>query len=490
MKRKIPAVSWAPGAIVLALALPGCVSGPDFERPELDVGRQFVASGDSEGIDRFATDDVPATRWWREFEDPTLDALVEQALDENLSVETGLARLQQATALADAARGARLPSVQATAQGARVRTSSPNLASVGTDAIEITGYSADLRVSYDLDLFGKRARRAESARARRDEAAYRLQAIRLLVAAEVVTTYIELASLRDEIALREQQIEDQQARLDLLEARRRFGLERGATAIDAAAEVEQLRAMLPSIRQRTDGAVHRLAVLQGLFPAQAVVKKASLAGLKQPVSLDTGIPSQLVRNRPDILAAEARLAAASAEIGVATANLYPDLSIMASGGVAGFEGAVTILEPVWSIGGGILAPLFQGGRLRAEKRAAEANYRAELGEYRGVVLGAFEQVANGLRAFENNSQAVKSSTKAARLAEESHAVAAARFDAGVEAYTSVLLTQRRAQDARIGELRAKASWLSDTALLLSAVAPVEPMSAIVGDAIPPKHPLP
>lgn len=474
MPKKPPKIrSGAAACIVLAITA-GCAAGPDYVRPQVNAGPAFVQDSGSAGPGKRWTDAAARSIWWTLFEDPKLVSLIDEAIARSPRVDEALARLEQAQALADAARGGRLPSVQLQGQAAQLRTVPLNgLGGAGDRAVELTNYTGEVAVSYDLDLFGKNARRVEAAEARRAEAEYALAATHLLIAGQVAAAYIELGALCDERLLLDRKIAAEKTRLDLLSIRQEYGLERQTAANELAFIVERLRAQRLLVQQRIDVNVHRIAVLLGRNPAEAPIREATLANLTMPAQLAAGVPSSLIRNRPDILAAEARLAAASAEVGVATADLYPNMTITASAGATGFEGIGSIFEPIWLVGTRLLAPIFEGGKRKALTRAAEANFTSELGRYRTVILTSFEQVANGLKAAENNAQAQEATARAARLAQANSAAARSRHAAGLEPYATVLLEESRASDAEIADLYARSRWFTDAALLLSAVAPIE-----------------
>ena len=462
-------------AACIALAITaGCAAGPNYVRPQVSAGAAFIEASDSAGPGRRWNDTAARSNWWILFEDPKLVWLIEEAIAKSPRVDEALARLGRAQALADAARGGRLPAIQLQGQAAQLRTVPLNgLGAAGDRAVELTNYTGEVAVSYDLDLFGKNARRVEAAEARQAEAEFALAATHLLIAGQVAAAYIELGALCDERLLLEKKITAEKSRLDLLSLRQQHGLERETAANELSLSVERLRAQRLVVQQRIEVNVHRIAVLLGRNPAEAPIREATLATLAMPAQLAAGVPSSLIRNRPDILAAEARLAAASAEIGVATADLYPNMTITASAGATGFEGIGSIFEPIWLAGTRLLAPIFEGGKRKALKRAAEANIASELGRYRTVILGSFEQVATGLKAAENNAQAQEATARAARLAQANRAAARARHAVGLEPYANVLLEESRASDAEIADLYARSRWFTDAALLLSAVAPIE-----------------
>ncbi len=272
-----------------------------------------------------------------------------------------------------------------------------------------------MAVSYALDLFGANRRLIEGLNAQVDYQNWQLQGARLMLAGNVVSAAIRQAQLRSQIDLTRQMLALQQQQLGITEQRVQAGGLASYNISQQRTLVEQTRATIPPLEQQLDVVNHQLAVLIGKSPAEAHIEPITLDQLHLPEELPVSLPSSLVRQRPDIRAAESLMHQASANVGVATANLYPQITLSASVGAIGTS--FTDGGNVWSFGGALAQPIFNGGALRAEKRKAVAAYEEAGANYQQVVLQAFEQVADSLRAIDHDAQTLQARTEAAAQAE-------------------------------------------------------------------------
>ncbi|SFH62892.1 efflux transporter, outer membrane factor (OMF) lipoprotein, NodT family [Collimonas sp. OK307] len=467
---------------VIAGLLSACAVGPDFKTPAAPAVQQYtsgtpvtatVASAGAGGVaQRFdPAMDIPA-QWWALFHSPQLDALVREALANSPLMAQAKATLRQASETLSGQTGAtRYPQIdlQLGSKRQQIDTAAlgiPNVPQAGP----FTLYNAAVDVSYTVDAFGANTRMLEGLQAQVQNQADELQAMRLTLAANVVTAAIRQASLRTQIVSSEQMLQLQHQQLDIMEQRFAAG---GIARRDLKNQhtlVAQSEAALPALRQQLAQVSHQLAVYLGKAPAQVDVQPLDLNTLTLPATLPLSLPSALARQRPDIRAAEATLHQASAQVGVAMANLYPQLTI--SGSVGAEQTRISEIANslnVWSIGIKLMQPLFHGGELRAKKRSAIAAYDAAAAGYQQTVLQALQQVADSLRALENDARALQARTQAAENAADSLTITQRQYQAGGVSHLSLLDAQRQRMQTDLDRTVAQAARFTDTAALLQAL---------------------
>lgn len=465
-------------AFGLSLLLGGCTLGPDFSPPPTPADAGYLPPGQQEPAGRSDRPDPQAVAigqqlrgdWWTLFQSPDLDRVVADAVGGNRNLAAAHASLGQAVQAAAAAGGALFPQIDATAQADRERI---NLAAYGIPGPSpvFNLYQVGPTVSYALDLFGKNHRRAEQAEALAASQGYQLDAAYLSLTGNVVAQAVAIAALRAQIRATGDIVADDEQNLGLVQAAKAAG---SATQVDVLHAETQLvgdRTLLPPLRQQLAVARHALAVLVGRTPAQWTPPDFDLDGFRLPRDLPVSLPSHLVRQRPDLLAAEAELHAASAAVGVATAARYPDITLSAD-----FLQQATYPGHLWqeaassvTAGGGLTGPLFHGGALAAGQRAAEAAYAAAGARYQQTVLAAFAQVADLLQALANDADECAAQDKAAAAAAESLRLTRFSYSAGNVGVLQVLDAQRQYQQARLGSVRARAQRYLDTAQLFLAM---------------------
>lgn len=463
----------APMALCALLA--GCAVGPDFKPPTAPDVVSYTPqaqAGPSDGAQRFlAGADIPA-EWWRLFRSDALDRLVRQALDASPTLEQARARLRQAQEDLNAETGGRLlPSVDGNLSVARQKV---DPAAFGVPVAEppppFTLYNASIDVSYTLDVFGGNQRALEGLAAQVDYQAHELQAARMSLAANVVTAAIRQADLSERLAATRELLAAQARQQDIMRQR----LDAGGIALadlrNQELLVAQTRATVPPLDYQLAQVTHQLATYLGVPPAALQSAPLRLADLALPADVPTSVPSALTRQRPDILAAEALWRKASADVGVATANLYPQFTLTASFG-SQRTGAGDLADGVniWNLGLGLVQPLFHGGELRARKRSAQAAYEAAAAGYQQTVLDGLRQVADALRALQTDGDAFAAYDDAWRRADEAGRIAAGRYQAGGISHLSLLDSQRQVLQTRISRAQAQAARYTDTAALLQAL---------------------
>jgi NodT family efflux transporter outer membrane factor (OMF) lipoprotein len=414
--------------------------------------------------------DIPA-EWWTLFQCPPLDALVRQALRDSPKLAQAQAKLVRAQQELQARQGAtRYPKLDA---GASI-----NSVGVEADAFQsesvaenfpLTLSAATVSVSYTLDLFGKNRRELEGLRAAVEYERFELEAARLMLAGNVVTAAIEEASLREQIATTEKAVSLATRQLEIVERLESLGAVPKLDIVQQMGELASTRAALPGLRRRLEQTRHRLAVYLGQPPADAQLPEIRLADLRLPTDLPLSLPSDLARQRPDIRAAEALLHEASARVGVATANLYPRITLSGTAGAVAVTPLLNGVAGFALLGASIAQPLFHGGELKARKRSAVAAFDQAGAAYREVVLSGLQNVADTLVALDADAKTLRDRAEAATLAKTAYEITAKQYEAGGVSLFGLLEVQRQQVTASVDEVRATADRLADSAALFQAL---------------------
>jgi NodT family efflux transporter outer membrane factor (OMF) lipoprotein len=412
---------------------------------------------------------IPAA-WWELFQSQALNRLIEEALKTNPDLDAAMAALRVAHETTAAGEGALFPTVDAGANITREKESS--IAFGGSSSIPaFTLYNASVSVSYALDVFGLARRSIEELAAQEEMQRYQLEAARISLSANVVTAAVTEASLRGQIAATQTIIDDEQKQLDLLQAQLDLGGVTKAAVLAEATQLAETKATLPPLEKQLAIIRHQLSVLAGRFPADEPAAHFELADLKLPQEVPVSLPSQLVEQRPDVRAAEANWHAASAAIGVATANMLPQFPITGDLGLDAGKLA-GLFEPgagIWSLGAGLTQPIFHGGTLLHQKRAAEAGYDEAAAQYRKTVLTAFQNVADALHALRSDAEALKANAAAEQAASDSRDLSETQYKVGAVSYLAFLSAEQAEQQAKLALVASEAARYADTAALFQAL---------------------
>jgi NodT family efflux transporter outer membrane factor (OMF) lipoprotein len=474
-----PRSMWiALGAALLA----GCTTvGPDYKPPAAPEVGQYTrqtlpqqtasAPGEFGSAQRFETVDRVSPDWWRGYGSAKLDALVATALRNSPTLAAAQATLRQAQETYAAQAGSTLyPTVNAKLGASRNQTNAAALGQNSTATNVFNLYNAGVAVSYNLDLFGGNRRALEALAAQADYQRYQLDAARLTLAANVVTAAITQAQLAAQIDATEAILRAQQDQLDIARKRFELGAAARSDVLGLQTQVEQTRASLPPLRNRLEQTDHLLAVLLGQAPGAAQIPRFALSDFTLPQSLPVVVPSHLVRQRPDIRASAALLHAATAQYGVAVSNLYPQINLSASLSTQALT-AGALFGPgsaVWTLAGQLAQPLFNAG-LKAGANAAQASLQAAGANYQQTVLQALRNVADALRALDNDAQTLQAQASADASAQESLKLVEQQYALGAASYLQLLTAQQQAQQTRIGLIAAQAQRLADSAALYQAM---------------------
>jgi len=458
-------------SVLVLAALAGC-GGEPIKPPEIPSADNYTPSQVVE--ERIAPGkDVPA-EWWKLFQSAPLDALVREALEASPTLARASAKLRQSQEELSARKGGtQLPKVDAKLSANRIDV---NPESLGVQQLPVNTpfnlYLASIGVSYSLDLFGANRRELEALQSGVDYQRYELEAARLMLAGNVVTAAIREASLREQISTTEDVIGLHARQLAIVERLEQIGTASRADVAAQRVELAQARALLPELERQLEQVRHRLATLTGRLPgAAAQLPQFRLAELQLPAELPLGVPSELARRRPDIRGAEALLQQAAARVGVATANLYPQITLTATFGSLASSGG-DLLGPgtgFYLLGASLAQPIFRGGELQAKRRAAVAAYEQAGAAYKEVVLQGFQNVADALRALEADQKKLAERSDAAAQARAYRDITAARYKSGAVSYYTLTEAQRRLHQALLDRTQASADRYADSAALFQAL---------------------
>jgi NodT family efflux transporter outer membrane factor (OMF) lipoprotein len=426
------------------------------------------AGTEAASIQHISLGSGPPDQWWTLLRSPEIDRLVKQALQNNQSVAGAKAHLAAARERLRAARGAWYPQVDVAAGAQRTRFGAPVLGPLAKDFPPFSAYTAGAQVSYDFDIFGSTRSHVDEAAADAQYQSEQLAAVALVVSGNVAIEALQIATVRAQIRVAEQIVSDDEHMLSLIRAARGLGAVSEMDVLSAQSQLDHDRTLLPPLHQQLSEAQDTLADLIGVVPADAPATEMDLEALRPPDDLPLALPSELVRRRPDIGAAEAQLHAAGATVGVATAAMYPHFSLSASlAGQGLLDGGPS--ETAWNLLGGLTAPLFRGGTLSAERQAAKADYQAAFAAYQQTVLNAFSQVAASLQALSNDADFLSTQQRAVESASASLTLTRQAYVAGDAGYVRVLDAERLNSQAQLGRVQADGQRYVDMVkLLLSA----------------------
>lgn len=467
---------------ILLTALTACMVGPNFHTPPPPKSPHYTSTplpastvsipnaGKPGRAQHFVNGiDLPA-QWWTLFHSPELNLLILQGLAHSPNYAAALATLQQAKDTLYAQIGTLLfPSVTGQFTAERQQFSG---ASIGNNSFSLFNlYNASVNVTYVFDVFGKARRQVEYYAAQVDYERYQLIAAYLALTSNITTTSITIASLEAQIRATHELVREEEKQLTIYRQQFATGAISKQNVLSLETEVAEVKAQIPTLEKSLAQATHSLAVLVGSYTSDIPPPKINLDRLSLPEVLPVSLPSNLVRQRPDVQAAEALLHAASAQIGVATAELFPQFAIS---GTYGYE-ALNLNElfkktsNVWAIGGQVMQTLFKGGAVWAQRKATIDAYEVACQQYRQVILQAFQNVADALRAIETDARAFKEFKKAEIAARESLDIVLQQYKHGSVNYNTILIAQEQYQQALISRIQAQALRYNDTAALFQAL---------------------
>ena len=478
--------------VLIVVLIAGCKLGPNFCLPKAPPVTRYTPkvitktvsapSSPAGKIQRLKYNQDICSSWWTIFRSKELNELIEEGLRHNPTMEMSQANLRNARANLVAVAGPRLlPNVDVEYTQIREQIS---LLAVGLNITPTPGqavpftfgkrfdlFNTSVAVSYDLDLFGANRRQLEALVAEIDHQCYEWEASYLTLTSNIVTTAITVASLQERIKATETLIKCQKDWLQLAKSNYKLGHSSRFEVLDGESRLQRTEETLPALKKNLAKKMNALAVLVGSFPGESQLPKLNMKAIHLPSELPVSLPSRLVRQRPDIRSAESLLHKASAEIGVATANIFPKVIL---GGTYGwFSTALSSLfNPVnsaWDVGGQVAQSIFRGGEKLAKRRVAIANFEYAWAKYKKVVLESFQNVADVLHALEYDAKLLQVRTTAESSAKSRFDLTSLHYRLGKTDYLTLLNTKERYLQAHLKVVEAEAARFNNTAALFQAL---------------------
>jgi NodT family efflux transporter outer membrane factor (OMF) lipoprotein len=471
-------------ASALSAALAACAVGPNYHRPAAPKATDYGSAPSqgttaaSEGTGGAAQHfvgglDIPG-QWWTLFQSPKLSALIERSLKGNPNLTAAQAALRQADLLYKAQRTTLLPLVQGSFGAQRAKNALGTIAnptSLPQSNPYYNLYTAQLSLSYMPDVFGGTRRALEATRAQVEATRWQLVATYITLSSNVVTTAVQEASLRGQIAATRRLLELQHQLTQTVERRRQLGTASQADLLAQQATEAETAATLPPLEKQLGQTRDALTALLGGLPSEEPAETFRLEDLKLPTELPVTLPSKLVEQRPDVRQAEENLHAASAEVGVAIANMLPQFTISADTGSSALKTS-QLFGPYtgfWDIGASLTQTLFDAGALIYRHRAADAALDEAGAQYRAAVILACQNVADTLRALQADADALKAAAEADRAARDSFELARRQYQLGTLSLVALLNAEQTFQQAELALVQAQANRYADTAGLFQAL---------------------
>jgi outer membrane protein, multidrug efflux system len=463
------------GVICLAVFLGGCASvGPNYQRLALEAPAQWTESQEKAGA-ALALEEIA---WWKAFGDPVLNGLIEQAAKTNLDLQQARERIVQARADVTKAGAAALPSVEATgsvtrSQGGTSTITSGSSSPESLATVAGTIFQAGFDASWEIDVFGGTRRSVEAARARLEASVEDLRSTLLTLLGDVAKNYADLRANQAQLEITRRNVEAQQQTVEVTRERFKLGLTTYLDVAQAAAQKASTESNLPTIEAAIKQSIHRLGILLGKEPNALKTELSGIRPLPQSHGvMATGLPSDLLARRPDLRQVERQLAAASADIGVAKAELYPKFDLTAGLGLQ--ESSVSKFLKAssgryWSIVPGVTWNLFDGGKARATVKNKRAVYEEKLAKYHASFLTALEEVENGLAAYYAEQTKRRILAESVSANQEAVTLAHERYRRGLTSFLDVLTAQNSLYTAQSNLSTSEANLLTDLISLYKAL---------------------
>ena len=467
MNRKTKLQSLLASACVALLA--GCTVGPNYRRPPVPVAPAWEEPHDQTAA--AATPDIAWSNWWTVFHDPVLDNLETQAADANRDIRIAVAHVDQANAMARSVHSNQLPTVEADPSVSRTREAqdSPGNVTRPGPAATYNDLLLPLTLNYEIDAWGKIRRMVQSSNATAQASAADLRFVKLSVSASVALDYFSLREADAQLRIVDATVDALQHGYQIVDNQFQHGLVSQLDVSQAQTLLNQVRSQRDALNIQRAQMEHAIAELLGQTPEGFRI--APDPTLEAPPTIPAGVPSQLLERRPDVIASERSMAASSAQIGVAKAAYFPDFSI---GALAGYESTYPAAIMNWqnaiaSLIGSATAPVFTGGRLRANLDQSRASYRASVSEYEKSVLTAYQQVEDQLAALHFLSIQQTDATSAVTSARHEERIADNRYQAGLVSYLNVVYAEQTLLQNEQSEVQVSGQQLTATVVLVKAL---------------------
>jgi NodT family efflux transporter outer membrane factor (OMF) lipoprotein len=485
--RPRPRLPWAFVVLVAVAALQACAVGPNYHTPNIPTPAAYseLAPG-QDPLSQPVASEADLSRWWTQLNDPVLNGLIARALAQNLNLKVAAARLRQARESVVVAASADIPHVSSSALAARVNDNSKSYvlsdifgggAGGSGDTVSTPShlnlFAANLDASWEVDIFGGGRRSVQEADANLEAAVWRRRDGEVSLTAEVANDYLMLRALQAEAEIAKGEAETQAADFTIVRQQAQAGFITQLNINQQQAQVEATIAQIPALQAQARAQIHAIAVLLGQAPETMEAELGPVGPLPTPpLALPVGLPSDLLRRRPDIREAERELASATAAVGVQVANLYPKFNVMAFG--PAFASTTTNhlfdLNNAASLGYGMIQwPIFEGGRVRANIRSARAGADQAYLTYQQTILSALQNVEDALARYRSDQQRIKPLATSLNAAQSSLTIARQQYAIGFVTYINILQAQAAELNAQNQLTQAKAQLCQDLASVYTAV---------------------
>ncbi len=444
--RRVRSLGWLAAMILSVALIQSCAVGPDYQKPEYPVPDLWQI----QLVDGLADGETPLATWWKTFNDPILDSLMERAVAGNLDLKEAFGRIKEARAIRGIVTGQRWPDVNADGEVTR-RRNSEDFFTVGTendsknsDSYSDTVRGGNVNANWEVDLWGRISRSIASANADLDASIEDYRDVLVILYAEIAANYTELRTLQERIRVVEFNVETQRGTLGITEARFKAEITSELDVRQAELNLARTESRIPALRQLAAQAVHRLGVLIGGFPGQLYAELTPPKPIPQPPpEVLMGVPADAMRQRPDVRAAERRLAAQTERIGIATADLYPTFFLLGDFGYLGLRNDLWDgSRKSYSFGPTVRWNIFDGGRVRNRINAEDARTEQALARYENTILKALEDVENAAVAYTEELQRRDSLLRSVVAAEKSVELFMTRYKTGLTDFQNVLDMER------------------------------------------------
>ena len=463
---------WVVAGMLALASMTGCAVGPDFKPPEPPAVAGYLPGHDGQAGRTFVPGgDIPA-RWWEAFRSRHLNELIQSGIVHNADLQAAEAAVRVAQANALAERGTLFPQVAANWNSSRQKTPIATLQSNAANNAETYSlHTGQVTVAYVLDAWGGTRRQIETLEAQAEALAFQREAVYLTLTSNIALAAIQEASLRGQIAATRRLIALQTRLLENLRRQNNLGqIGMQDVLVQETAEA-QARMLLPPLQRQLDQQRHLLAVLTGRFPSEEMVATFELGSFRLPRRLPLSLPADLVCQRPDVRAAEANVHAANAQVGVAIANRLPQITLSGNDGSTALA-ISKLFAPgtnAWLMAANVVQPVFDGGTLRHKQQAAEEAWMQSVQQYRSVVLTAFQNVADTLRALQADARALSAATAAEQAAQRSFDLVRRQLERGQVSLPILLSAQQAYLQTSLARVQAEAARLADTVALFQAL---------------------
>ena len=450
-------------AIFVAFALGGCMLlGPNYKRPDLNLPGGYPETGAAGGLS------VPSD-WWRLYNDGVLDSLVKSGLERNTDVRLAIARIEEAEGLLREANASFLPEIDANVNAGRARSSTRTGTLPPTIPAIRNNFLISANTSFELDFWGRLRRGREAAKAQYLATRYGRDVVSLTLAAGIAQTYFNVRSLDAQIIVSNEQLKAAEDSLEIARKRSQAGVTSELDVNQADTIRAQVAAQIKDLQRQRALAVHQLGVLTGVLDID--IAPGDLRQLPSPPLPPAGLPSNLLERRPDVRQAEATLASANAQIGVARAAQFPTFSLTGTLGVQSRDLSTLTASGagIWSIGVGIVGPILDWGRYAARTQQAEARAHQAAATYERTAQTAFREVADALSNVRLSADQEQDLRERVERASNTLRLSTQRYNAGYSAYLEVLDAQRTLNDAQIALVRNRQAYLAFTVDLMNAL---------------------